>query len=133
MPVLAAQESSAFGSVPMLVIIAVLFGGLIYMQVRARKKMAAKQAALVSDLAIGSKVVMISGLKGTVSGVSKDEVEVEIAPGVVATFVTKAIGSIENPTNNADDDVAIDRSSHKPGDDVIGSGKSDPESPITEN
>ncbi len=132
MPVLAASQSSAFGSVPMLVIIAVLFGGLIYMQVRARKRVAAKQAALVTDLAIGSKVVMISGLKGTVAGVSKDEVEVEIAPGVISTFVTKAIGSIENPTNAAGDST-VDRSNQMPGDDIIGSGKSDPESPITEN
>ena len=116
----------------MLVIIAVLFGGLIYMQVRARKRVAAKQAALVTDLAIGSKVVMISGLKGTVAGVSKDEVEVEIAPGVISTFVTKAIGSIENPTNAAGDST-VDRSNQMPGDDIIGSGKSDPESPITEN
>ncbi len=132
MPVLAAQESSAFGSVPMLIIIAVLFGGLIYMQVRARKRMAAKQSAMVSDLAIGSKVVMISGLKGTVAGVSKNEVEVEIAPGVISTFVTKAIGSIESPAEAAGD-RAVDRSNQLPGDDVIGSGKPDPESPITEN
>lgn len=116
----------------MLIIIAVLFAGLIYMQVRARKRMAAKQAAMVSGLSIGSRVVMISGLKGTIVGVSKDEVEVEIAPGVTATFVTKAIGSIENPDGAAGGKTGVDRSSDTPGDDIIGSDNSDPESPISE-
>ena len=117
----------------MLIIIAVLFAGLIYMQVRARKRQAAKQAAMVSGLTIGSPVVMISGLKGTIVGVGKDEVEVEIAPGVTATFVTKAIGSIGTPADTTGGSGTVDRSADKPGDDIIGSDKPDPESPINEN
>ena len=123
MPVIAAEQSS-FGSLPILLVIAVLFGGLIYMQVRARKKVAAQQAAMVSGLEVGSRVVMISGLKGMVVEVGKDEVQVEIAPGVVSTFVTKAIGNIEKPESNID---------HAPGDDIIRSEESDPESPIEDN
>lgn len=106
-----AAASTLSSSLPIILMVA-LFGGLIYFQMRSRKRMQAQQAAMRSDIAVGTRVVLISGMKATVVHMRPDEVDVEIAPGVVATFDQKAIAR--------QDTLATD---HSPGDDII---ESDP-------
>lgn len=106
-----AAASSLSQSLPIILMVA-LFGGLIYFQMRSRKRMQAQQAAMRSDIAVGTRVVLISGMKATVVRMRPDEVDLEIAPGVVATFDQKAIAR--------QDTLATD---HLPGDDII---ESDP-------
>ncbi|MEO6956396.1 MAG: preprotein translocase subunit YajC, partial [Antricoccus sp.] len=60
-----AAASSLSQSLPIILMVA-LFGGLIYFQMRSRKRMQAQQAAMRSDIAVGTRVVLISGMKATV-------------------------------------------------------------------
>lgn len=88
-----------------------LFGAIIYMQTRQRKKMLARQAELQSALQLGAHIMLTCGLHGEVAGLADDTVEVEIAPGVVATFARAAVMEVrgaELADSTADDDIDDD-------------------------
>lgn len=86
-----------------------LFGAIIYMQTRQRKKMLARQTELQSALQLGAHIMLTCGLHGEVAGLADDTVDVEIAPGVVATFARAAVmevrGAEPTDSTDADDDV----------------------------
>ena len=70
---------------------------LVVLPARQRKAMQAKAQALQESLTIGTKVMMTSGLYGTVVGLGEGTVDVEIAPGVVTTFVRAAVLEVRQP------------------------------------
>jgi preprotein translocase subunit YajC len=75
-----------------LVAIAVLFWLMVVRPAsRRQKELARVQAALEP----GQRVMLSSGIFGTVNQVVDDRVHVEIAPGVVVEVVRPAIGSVE--------------------------------------
>lgn len=85
-----------------LLLIAVFYFLLIRPQQRQRKQMAEMQRQLVP----GSEVMTGAGLIGTVVAVDeeKDQVILEVAPGVTNTYVRRAIVNIlTSPTTPADD------------------------------
>jgi len=84
-----------------------LFGVIIYMQTRQRKKMQAKQAELQSSLSVGAPIMLTCGLYGDVAGLDEATVDVEIAPGVVARFARAAILEVRS-TDSADLDAGDD-------------------------
>lgn len=91
MPLLAADGGAQSLLLPGLLILMVV--GLFYVQSRQRKKVQAQQSAMRSSLSIGTSVTMVSGLKGTVARIDDmgDTVGIEIAPGVIVTFLARAI------------------------------------------
>ncbi len=74
-----------------LILLVLAFGLLIVLPARQRKKMAANAQALQEKLTIGTPVLLTSGLHGTIARIGEGTVDVEIAPGVVATFARPAI------------------------------------------
>jgi preprotein translocase subunit YajC len=68
---------------------------LLVSQNRKRKKEAMK---LLDSIQVGSKVLLISGLKGTVTLIEDDEIEIETTPGVKLRAVRQAVRSIETAT-----------------------------------
>jgi preprotein translocase subunit YajC len=70
---------------------------LIVLPARQRKAMAAKAQAMQESLTVGTPVMLTSGMYGTVAGLGDGTVDVEIAPGVVATFARPAIMEIRRP------------------------------------
>jgi preprotein translocase subunit YajC len=70
---------------------------LIVLPARQRKAMAAKAQAMQESLTVGTPVMLTSGMYGTVAGLGDGTVDVEIAPGVVATFARPAIMEIRHP------------------------------------
>ncbi|SSC21599.1 preprotein translocase subunit YajC, partial [Klenkia terrae] len=74
-----------------LILLVLAFALLIVLPARQRKKMAANAQALQESLTVGTPVMLTSGLHGTVAAIGEGTVDIEIAPGVVATFARPAV------------------------------------------
>jgi preprotein translocase subunit YajC len=85
-----------------------LFGVIIYMQTRQRKKIQARQAELQAALQVGSPIMLTCGLYGDVAGMDDATVDVEIAPGVVARFARAAVLEVRTADSQLDDVDADD-------------------------
>ena len=68
---------------------------LLVSQNRKRRKDAEK---LLSSIAEGSKVMLHSGIKGTISAIDGDDLIVETTPGVKLTVLKQAVRSVEAAT-----------------------------------
>ena len=84
---------------------------LFVMPARQRKRMQAQAQALQESLTIGTPVMTTAGMHGTVAGLAERTVDLEIAPGVVVTYVRPAILEVRRPAGE---------SSGKAGDDASG-------------
>ena len=76
-----------------LVAIALLFWLMVVRPASRRQK---ELARLQSSLEPGQRVMLSSGIFGTITSVVDDRVKVEIAPGVEVEVVRPAIGSVEH-------------------------------------
>jgi preprotein translocase subunit YajC len=81
-----------------LILIALVFVVLIVLPARQRKRAQAQQQELQNSLQPGTPVMTTSGLQGKVAGIGDDTVDLEIAPGVVVTFVRRAILEVRRPS-----------------------------------
>jgi preprotein translocase subunit YajC len=95
---------------------------LIILPARQRKNVQAKARAMQESLTVGTPVMLTSGMHGTVAGLGDGTVDVEIAPGVVATFARPAIMEIRRP---AGPDTAVDGDGPGTSDGATGSGDAD--------
>jgi preprotein translocase subunit YajC len=79
----------------------------LVMSSRKQKKQQAAQQDLQSSLAPGDRVMTTSGLYGTVADTSGDNtIDIEIAPGVVTTWLRLAVREKVEPVVEADEDTA---------------------------
>ena len=79
------------GALLPIALIAAAFYLLIVRPQRARSSAA---RAVQSRLEVGRQVMTTAGLFGTVTSVTDDRVQLEIAPGVVVTYVAAAIAKV---------------------------------------
>jgi preprotein translocase subunit YajC len=78
----------------------------LVMSSRKQKKQQAAQQELMSSLAPGDRVMTTSGLYATVADASGDNtIDIEIAPGVVTTWLRLAIREKVEPVVETEDDV----------------------------
>jgi preprotein translocase subunit YajC len=70
---------------------------LFVMPARQRKKIAARAQELQESLSVGTPVMTTSGLHGTVARLDVATVDLEIAPGVIVTFVRPAVLEVRRP------------------------------------
>ena len=70
---------------------------LFVLPARQRKRMQTQAKAMQDSLTIGTPVMTTSGLHGTVAALGTTTVDLEIAPGVVATFARPAILEVRKP------------------------------------
>ncbi|RZU31458.1 preprotein translocase subunit YajC [Blastococcus saxobsidens] len=92
-----------------LIMLALLAVVLFVLPARQRKRIQEQNAAMQASLTVGTPVMTTSGLHGTVAGLHETTVDLEIAPGVVATFARQAILEVRRPadaTPTVDDDQA---------------------------
>ncbi|TQN43311.1 preprotein translocase subunit YajC [Blastococcus colisei] len=80
-----------------IILLALLAVLLFVLPARQRKRMQAQAQELQNSLTVGTPVITTSGLHGTVAALSEKTVDLEIAPGVVATFARPAIMEIRKP------------------------------------
>jgi len=76
----------------------VLIGAFWLLVLRPNKKRQLAAARLRNSLAIGQRVVTTSGLFGTIVGIGDESFDLEIAPGVTATWLKGAISRVIPPT-----------------------------------
>lgn len=81
-----------------ILLIGVVFYLLIMRPARNRQR---KQAAMMSALAPGTRVMTTAGVYGTLVAIDEDDAELEIAPGVVIRVVKAAIGKVIEPDVSA--------------------------------
>ena len=79
------------------VVVALLVVMLFVLPARQRKRMAAQAQTLQESLTVGTPVMTTSGLHGTVAGLDAGTVDLQIAPGVVVTFVRAALLEVRKP------------------------------------
>ncbi|MGE2721696.1 preprotein translocase subunit YajC [Mycolicibacterium celeriflavum] len=69
----------------------IVLGAFMFFASRRQKKAMQATIDLHNSLQIGDRVHTTSGLVGTIQGITDDEVELEIAPGVVTTWMKLAV------------------------------------------
>ncbi|MFD5246025.1 preprotein translocase subunit YajC [Amycolatopsis sp. NPDC058340] len=78
----------------------------LVMGTRKQKKAAAAQQELLSSLAPGDRVMTTSGLYATVADASADTtIDLEVAPGVVTTWLRQAVREKVEPVVETDEDT----------------------------
>ncbi|MEV6644116.1 preprotein translocase subunit YajC [Amycolatopsis sp. NPDC051371] len=79
----------------------------LVMSTRKQKKQQAAQQDLQSSLSAGDRVMTTSGLYGTVADASGDNtIDIEIAPGVVTTWLRLAVREKVEPVVETEEDSA---------------------------
>lgn len=78
-----------------------IMGAFMFFASRRQKKAMQATIDLHESLTIGDRVHTTSGLQGTIAGITDDHVDIEIAPGVVTTWMKLAI---RDRIEDADDD-----------------------------
>jgi len=80
---------------PTILIWIIAFGGIIYIfMIRPNKKRADDQRNLMNTMQPGTRVMLTSGIFGTIQATGDKQVVVELAPGVAITVVKQAIAKV---------------------------------------
>jgi preprotein translocase subunit YajC len=86
----------------------IAFGALIFFNSRRQKKAMQATINLHDSLQVGDRVHTTSGLLATIAGITDDNVDLEIAPGVITTWMKLAVRDKIEPETDDDDDDVID-------------------------
>jgi preprotein translocase subunit YajC len=98
-----------------LLFIVVIFGAVYFLFLRPRQQKMRQQQTAAKQLAIGDQVVSAGGIYGRVVAMDGDVAEVEVAPGIVLTFLRRAVNARTDAPPPAvaeppmDDDWPLDR------------------------
>jgi preprotein translocase subunit YajC len=74
-----------------LIFLALLIGIFYFMLIRPQKKQAEHRRSLIESVESGDEVITIGGIHGTVRSIDEEDMDLEIAPGTVVTFVKSAV------------------------------------------
>jgi preprotein translocase subunit YajC len=88
----------------------IILGAFMFFASRRQKKAMQATIDLHNSLTIGDRVHTTSGLQGTITGITDDTVDLEIAPGVVTTWMKLAVrdrivDDFDEDDTDVDDDV----------------------------
>ncbi len=87
----------------------IILGAFMFFASRRQKKAMQATIDLHNSLQIGDRVHTTSGLEGTIAGITDDSVELEVAPGVVTTWMKLAVrDKITEDDFEDDDDTEVD-------------------------
>jgi preprotein translocase subunit YajC len=85
-----------------------IMGGFMYFSSRRQRRAMQATVDLHESLRPGDRVHTTSGLEATVAAIADDTVDLEIAPGVVTTWMKLAIRDRILPDDDLDDDLDED-------------------------
>ena len=85
----------------------IILGAFMFFASRRQKKAMQATVDLHNSLKIGDRVNTTSGLRGTITGITDDSVDLEIAPGVVTTWMKLAVRDVIADDFD-DDDTDVD-------------------------
>lgn len=86
----------------------IIFGAFMYIASRRQKRAVQATIDLHESLQVGDRVHTTSGLEATIAGITDDTVDLEIAPGVITTWMKLAIRDRIEPDVEDYDDVEDD-------------------------
>ena len=69
----------------------IILGAFMFFASRRQKKAMQATIDLQNSLSVGDRVHTTSGMQGTIAGITDDNVQLEIAPGVVTTWMKLAV------------------------------------------
>ena len=100
----------------------IIMGGMMFLQSRRQRRAMQTTIDLHASLRPGDRVYTTSGLQATVAALTEDTVDLEIAPGVVTTWLKLAIRDkiVDDPDDPDDHDDHDDLDSHNDVDDHDG-------------
>jgi len=82
----------------------IIMGLFMFFASRRQKKAMQATIDLHESLQIGDRIHTTSGLEGTITGIADDSVELEIAPGVITTWMKLAVRDKIGPDTDEDED-----------------------------
>jgi preprotein translocase subunit YajC len=82
----------------------VILGGFMFIASRRQKRAMQATIDLHESLQVGDRVHTTSGMQATIAGITDDTVDLEIAPGVVTTWMKLAIRDRIEPDAPDDED-----------------------------
>src|SRR5882757_8696694 len=83
----------------------IILGAFMFFSSRRQKKAMQATIDLHESLAIGDRINTTSGLRGTIAGISDDSIDLEIAPGVITTWMKLAVRDRIASDDDLDDDL----------------------------
>lgn len=83
----------------------IILGAFMFFASRRQKKAMQKTIDLHNSLKVGDRVHTTSGLQAEIKSITDDNVELEIAPGVVTTWMKLAVRDRVEPDDEFDDDT----------------------------
>lgn len=83
----------------------IIMGAFMYFASRRQKKAMQATIDLHNSLEVGDRIHTTSGLQGTIAGIGDDYVDLEIAPGVVTTWMKLAVRDRIVDEVDEDDDL----------------------------
>jgi preprotein translocase subunit YajC len=105
----------------------IILGAFMFFASRRQKKAMQATIDLHNSLTVGDRVHTTSGLQGTITGISDDTVDLEIAPGVNTTWMKLAVR--DRIVDDVDEDTSDDTDTE---DSEVYEDSYDPESTATE-
>jgi preprotein translocase subunit YajC len=92
----------------------IILGAFMFFASRRQKKAMQATIDLHNSLTIGDRVHTTAGLQGTIAGITDDTVDLEIAPGVVTTWMKLAVRDrIVDDFDDDTDDADVDYEAHE--------------------
>ncbi len=82
----------------------IILGAFMWFASRRQKKAMQATVDLHDSLKVDDRVHTTSGLQATIKGITDDTVELEIAPGVITTWMKLAVRDRIEPADEDDDD-----------------------------
>lgn len=82
----------------------IVLGGFMYLASRRQRRAMQATIDLHESLQVGDRVHTTSGLEASIVAITDDNVDLEIAPGVVTTWMKLAIRDRIDPDTDGDDD-----------------------------
>ena len=75
-----------------------IFALFWFMVIRPQQRRQKATHALQDSLQVGQRVMMSSGIYGTITSMTDDQVRLEIAPGTVIEIARAAVAKVDSPT-----------------------------------
>jgi preprotein translocase subunit YajC len=94
----------------------IILGAFMFFASRRQKKAMQATIDLHESLTVGDRIHTTSGLQGTIAGIGDDTVDLEIAPGVITTWMKLAIRDRITSDDDIDDDEDFDEDVEERGD-----------------
>jgi preprotein translocase subunit YajC len=93
----------------------IILGAFMFFASRRQKKAMQATIDLHNSLTVGDRVHTTSGLQGTITAISDDTVDLEIAPGVNTTWMKLAVRDrIVDDVDEDTDETEVDEDSYDP-------------------